>query len=192
VAEFCGDGEVNQVKEDCYTPDLLSLDCLVFGYDGGVLGCGLGTCLWDFSQCAYAVPEICDNGKDDDFDTDIDADDPDCASQVVAQVGIECSTGCDIYIQTAATTMGPISKGAGYSGMLAITGTDRYAYVWVRQTDLQLTSAQTMGIWVAAPDQPTLPAVSSDIEATFYQHTGLTLGSTFFVLPGAPELPTLP
>lgn len=57
----CGDGDVNQLSEECDDPDLNGKSCPSFGFSSGSLKC-TSSCVYDTSGCAGAKPFICGDG----------------------------------------------------------------------------------------------------------------------------------
>lgn len=70
----CGDG-VRDLDEACDGADFGSDTCETRGFATGRLAC-TASCRLDTSDCRRA--ERCDNGRDDDEDSLVDCDDPDC------------------------------------------------------------------------------------------------------------------
>ena len=75
INQFCGDGELNQVSEECDGSDFGGLTCTAFGFSTGFLQC-TGECAIDTSQCSgvgnededgdgYPATEDCDDQNPD-------------------------------------------------------------------------------------------------------------------------------
>src|SRR5262245_23932871 len=82
VSAQCGNG-VAEPGEDCDGEDLRGKSCSEFGFNSGDLVCH-AECVFDLRGCASV--EICDNGDDDDGDSDKDCDASDCAGSVACEV----------------------------------------------------------------------------------------------------------
>ena len=76
------------------------LPCPGGGGDCTAVEADLATCQADLLACLGAVPEVCNDGRDNDLDCDIDCDDSDCAADLDCTVVTPTFT----FIETNATT----------------------------------------------------------------------------------------
>jgi hypothetical protein len=82
----CGNGII-ELGEICDGPDLAGDSCISLGYEGGELACNsdclafdVDACTGDFCVATHTKEKgpRCSDGLDNDCDTLIDAEDPDC------------------------------------------------------------------------------------------------------------------
>lgn len=77
MLEGCGDGKI-VFPEQCDGSDLNGKNCVDYGFEGGTLACNPNNCQVDVAKCVKK--ELCSNGIDDNVNSLIDCQDPDCTA----------------------------------------------------------------------------------------------------------------
>jgi Regulator of chromosome condensation (RCC1) repeat len=109
IVGSCGDASIQPSFETCDGSDLNSMDCLDFGYYGGVLNCS-DSCQFDYTQCSGG---ICgdDNVAEGDEDCDgINLNEEDCLSLGYHGGNLSCNSDCSFNLSSC-TTFGSCGDG---------------------------------------------------------------------------------
>ncbi len=95
TSDECGDGAI-QLGEECDGTNFGGVTCESLGFGGGQLAC-TGNCRLNTAGCT-AVPEVCDNGIDDDQNGQCDCLDTACQSNPICTFALlesQCGDGLD-------------------------------------------------------------------------------------------------